>query len=108
MSALPVMTKPLPEDVTQLLLDWSNGDPAALNQLTPLAHAEVRRLAVSHLRRERFDHTLQDTELVTKLKRLADHADLTESRLGFACRGNILKGEERCRTRTVIERYCKR
>lgn len=76
------MTKPLPEDVTQLLLDWSNGDPAALNKLTPLAYAELCRLANSYLRRERFDHTLQDTELVHEAyMRLANHGGLTEGRL---------------------------
>jgi hypothetical protein len=76
------MTKPLPTDVTQLLLDWSNGDPAALNKLTPPAYAELRRLTNSYLRRERFDHTQQDTELVHEAyMRLADHAGLTEGRL---------------------------
>jgi RNA polymerase sigma factor (TIGR02999 family) len=51
-------------DVTQLLLDWSKGDRAALDQLMPLVYDELRRLANSYLRRERPDHTLQPTALV--------------------------------------------
>ena len=51
-------------DVTQLLVDWSHGDESAFAQLTPLIYDELRRLARSHLRRERAGHTLQTTELV--------------------------------------------
>lgn len=51
-------------DVTRLLVDWSNGDKAALEQLTPLVYSELRRLAGRYLRRERPDHTLQSTALV--------------------------------------------
>jgi RNA polymerase sigma factor (TIGR02999 family) len=52
------------KDVTKLLVDWSNGDEAAFEQLTPLVYDELRRLAGRYLRRERSDHTLQSTELV--------------------------------------------
>ena len=51
-------------DVTQLLHNWSKGDQSALDQLMPLVYGELRRLASSHLRRERPDHTLQSTALV--------------------------------------------
>src|SRR5215471_14629934 len=50
--------------VTRLLQRWRDGDPQALEQLAPLVYAELRRLASSHLRRERPNHTLQPTELV--------------------------------------------
>lgn len=53
--------------ITQLLHDWRSGDKAALEQLTPLIHSELRRLAGSYLRRERADHTLQPTALVNEL-----------------------------------------
>jgi RNA polymerase sigma factor (TIGR02999 family) len=53
-----------PGSVTQLLLDWNNGDQAALDQLMPLVYDEMRRLAERYLRRERSDHTLQPTALV--------------------------------------------
>ena len=50
--------------ITQLLLDWSRGDQKALEALTPLVYEELRRLAGSYMRRERPDHTLQNTALV--------------------------------------------
>jgi RNA polymerase sigma-70 factor, ECF subfamily len=51
-------------DVTQLLVQWANGDKSALDDLTPLVYKELRRLAASHLRKERRSHTLQPTALV--------------------------------------------
>ncbi len=51
-------------DVTQLLLNWSKGDQAALEELMPLVYNELRRLASAYLRRERPNHTLQSTALV--------------------------------------------
>ena len=51
-------------DVTTLLLEWSNGNNDALNELTPLVYNELRQLAARHLRRERSGHTLQSTALV--------------------------------------------
>ena len=51
-------------DVTQLLVSWSAGNQAALEELMPLVYSELRRLAAAYLRRERPDHTLQSTALV--------------------------------------------
>jgi RNA polymerase sigma factor (TIGR02999 family) len=53
-----------PAGVTQMLIDWRNGDKAAFERLMPLVYAELRRLAASYLRRQRSDHTLQPTALV--------------------------------------------
>ena len=55
-----------PEGVTQLLVDWSKGDQAALDKLMPLVYSELRRLASNYLRRERPGHTLQPTALVNE------------------------------------------
>src|SRR6476646_10325612 len=55
-----------PEGVTQLLIDWSKGDQAALDRLMPLVYSELRRLASNYLRRERQGHTLQPTALVNE------------------------------------------
>jgi RNA polymerase sigma factor (TIGR02999 family) len=52
------------ESITQILVRWSDGDPAAINELMPLVYDELRRLARSHLRRERHNFTLQPTALV--------------------------------------------
>jgi RNA polymerase sigma factor (TIGR02999 family) len=54
----------LSHDVTQLLEDWRNGDREALERLTPLVYAELRRIARRYLRGERANHTLQGTALV--------------------------------------------
>jgi RNA polymerase sigma factor (TIGR02999 family) len=54
------------EGITQLLIDWSNGDQAALEKLMPLVYDELRRLATNYLRRERASHTLQPTALVNE------------------------------------------
>jgi RNA polymerase sigma factor (TIGR02999 family) len=51
------------KDVTTLLMDWSSGDRAALDQLTPLIYQQLRVLAEQALRRERPGHTLQSTAL---------------------------------------------
>lgn len=58
------MSAPTQQEVTRLLMNWSNGDQQALEELTPLVYAELRRLATRFLRRERSDHTLQSTALV--------------------------------------------
>ena len=55
---------PMPKDVTQLLLEWSNGNKAALDQLMPVVYDELRHLAARYLSMERSNHTLQPTALV--------------------------------------------
>ncbi|HEY0346744.1 MAG TPA: sigma-70 family RNA polymerase sigma factor [Pyrinomonadaceae bacterium] len=57
---------PPTENVTQLLMKWSEGDETALEQLMPLVYSELRRLASNYLRRERQNHTLQPTALVNE------------------------------------------
>jgi RNA polymerase sigma factor (TIGR02999 family) len=59
--------------VTDLLTRWSDGDDAALAELTPLVYEELRRLAHRQMSTERTDHTLQTTALVNEAYlRLAD------------------------------------
>ena len=53
--------------ITRLLLAWSAGDKAALNELTPLVYQELHRLAAAHMARERAGHTLQPTALVNEV-----------------------------------------
>ena len=57
---------PPPAHVTELLLAWGGGDQSAVDRLIPLIYDELRRLAKSHLRRERPNHTLQPTALVNE------------------------------------------
>ena len=51
---------------TTLLLAWGRGDETALDQLIPLVHDELRRLARRHMAGERPGHTLQATALVNE------------------------------------------
>lgn len=53
-------------EVTRLLLAWGKGDPAALEELTPVVYDELRRLARYHMGNERVGHTLQATALVNE------------------------------------------
>jgi RNA polymerase sigma-70 factor (ECF subfamily) len=55
-----------PGTVTNLLRAWGDGDQGALERLTPLVEAELRRLARGYMGRERKDHTLQPTALVNE------------------------------------------
>jgi len=55
-----------PGDVTQLLRAWRDGDPSALERLTPLVYDDLRKLAGRYIRRERAVHTLQPTALVNE------------------------------------------
>ena len=55
------------EDVTQLLIDWNQGDSSALNSLMPLIVAELRKVARKYLRGERDASTLQPTALVNEV-----------------------------------------
>ncbi len=62
--------------VTELLAHWSDGDDAALAELTPLVYEELRHLAHHFMEGQRPDHTLQTTALVNEAYlRLADQTN---------------------------------
>ena len=62
------------DEISQLLRAWSDGDQLALDELTPLVYAELRRLAHRYMRGERSDHSLQTTALVNEAYlRLVDY-----------------------------------
>jgi RNA polymerase sigma-70 factor, ECF subfamily len=52
------------QQVTQLLCQWRDGDPNALEKLIPLVEPELQRLAHRYMSRERPGHTLQTTALL--------------------------------------------
>ena len=60
------MTTPVSpqQQVTQLLCQWRDGDPQALEKLMPLVQPELQRLAHHYMSRERPGHTLQTTALL--------------------------------------------
>jgi len=62
-----------PNELTGLINQWQSGDDAALQQLMPLVHGELQRLARRQMRGEASSHTLQATALVNEaFMRLAD------------------------------------
>ncbi len=60
------MSSAIPQNVTQILLEWRGGNQEALDRLMPLVYDELRRLAARYMRSERSEHTLQATALVNE------------------------------------------
>ncbi len=60
------MDTPSPENVTDLLLAWGEGDKEALEKLMPLVYTELHRLAARQMRGEKRGHTLQTTAVVNE------------------------------------------
>ncbi len=54
----------VPGEVTEWLVAWNEGDPAAFEELVALVYLELKHMAGRALRRERASHTLQATALV--------------------------------------------
>ena len=52
--------------VSELLIAWGNGEPAALEQLSPRVHHELHKLARAYLRRGRPNQSLQPTALINE------------------------------------------
>lgn len=80
--------------VTRLLAEWNSGDQQALDRLTPVVYAELRRLARSYLSRERQAETLQPTELVHEAYiRLVDqaHRDLSNRHHFFGVAAHLMR-----------------
>jgi len=72
-----MLMTPSTNEVTQLLVAWSNGDRAARDEIMPLVYDELRRLAHRYMDRERRDHTLQTSALVNEAYlRLIDQKDV--------------------------------
>jgi RNA polymerase sigma factor (TIGR02999 family) len=55
-----------PARVTALLVQWRDGDDAAAQELLPLVHHEMKRIARRHMAGERRGHVLQTTALVNE------------------------------------------
>jgi RNA polymerase sigma factor (TIGR02999 family) len=67
--------EPPAHQITQLLKAWSDGDPDALDQLTPVVYGRLHQQAQHYMAQERPSHTLQATALVHEVYlRLLDSA----------------------------------
>lgn len=58
------MSQTSSQDLTQMLIQLSQGKSQVVDDILPLIYDELRSLASNYLRRERSDHTLQPTALV--------------------------------------------
>jgi len=64
--------------ISQLLSAWGEGDPTALDQLTPKVYQELHKLARAYLRRGQPNPTLQPTALINEAYlRLLDQSQPT-------------------------------
>ncbi len=98
-----------PGEVTELLQAWRGGDQQALDKLTPLVYAELRRLARSYMHRERPGHTLQTTALVHEaFTHLIDtpHVDWQDRNHFFAVCSTLMRRVlvDHARSRTYLKR----
>ena len=76
----------LSKNITQLLIDWSNGDETALHKLMPLVYDELRRIAGTHLRRGRPDNIIQTTVLVHEVfLRLVNQENVSFQTVSLRC-----------------------
>ncbi len=64
-------------NVTQLLINWREGDKTALDKLMPIVYNELHRIANNYMRNQPSNHTLQSTALVNEAYlRLAESENL--------------------------------
>ena len=84
----------IPREITQLLLNWKEGDEAALEQLIPLVYPELRKLARRYMGRESPDHTLQTSALINEAYlRLVDqqHVEWKDRGHFFAVAAQVMR-----------------
>jgi RNA polymerase sigma-70 factor (ECF subfamily) len=85
--------------VTGLLLAWRGGDDAALNELIPLVHDELQRIARTCMAGERPGHSLHATALVNEAYlRLVD-----TRRIDWQNRAHFLAMSARLMRRVLVD-----
>jgi RNA polymerase sigma factor (TIGR02999 family) len=84
---------PVPSNFTQLLTEWREGHPQALERLTPLVYDELRRLARKYMKSERGSHTLQATAVVHEafLRLIQTNVDLHDRAHFFALASRLMR-----------------
>ena len=88
-----------PGEVTGLLLQWGEGDEAALERLVPLVHRELHQIARRCMTGERVGHTLQATALLNEaFLRLVD-----VQRVNWQNRAHFLAVSARLMRRILVD-----
>jgi len=85
-------------DITQLLRNWVDGDPASLEALTPLVYDQLHRIAAGAFRGERAGHTLQTTALVHEA-----YARLVDSDVDWQNRSHFFALAARLMRRILVD-----
>jgi len=66
-----------PQEVSQLLRAWNDGDQTALDKLMPLVYQELRQMAKRYMSRQNPGHTLQTSALINEAyMRLVDQKEV--------------------------------
>jgi RNA polymerase sigma factor (TIGR02999 family) len=87
------------DDLTELLLAWGRGDRAALDELVPLVHHELYRIARRCMAGERAGHSLQASALINEVYlRLID-----VHRVDWQDRNHFLSMAARLMRRILVE-----
>ena len=92
------------DDVTALLIEWRQGDAAALERLVPLVYAELKKVAGAHLRHERAGHSLQATALVHEVYLRLVNVD----RMTFQSRAHFMAVAARLMRQILVDRARRR
>jgi RNA polymerase sigma factor (TIGR02999 family) len=76
---------PSAQQVTQLLIEWGNGNHAALEELMPVVYAELHKMAKRYMGQQNPNHTLQTTALIHEayLRLAGDSARHWQNRAHF-------------------------
>jgi RNA polymerase sigma factor (TIGR02999 family) len=103
------MTLSSRQQITDLLVKWSNGDRSALDKLIPQVYDELRRLAHYHMSKERQGHTLQTTALIHEAyERLVDYREMRwqDRKHFFAVAAQVMRRVlvEHARSRNRVKR----
>jgi RNA polymerase sigma factor (TIGR02999 family) len=99
----------VPSNFTQLLTEWREGHPQALEQLTPLVYDELRRLARNYMKGERGSHTLQATAVVHEafLRLVQANVTLQDRTHFFALASRLMRRVlvDHAKSRTRVKRW---
>lgn len=73
------------QEVTQLLIEWGNGDQEAFNKLVPLVYDELRQMARRYHAHQSPGHSLQTTAIIHEayLKLTGQHEKHWQNRAHF-------------------------
>lgn len=89
-----------PHTITRLLIDWSNGNHAALDELTPHVYRELHALARTYLNRDRSNQTLEPAALINEIYiRLIDQTQPIE----WECRSHFFGIAARLMRRVLVD-----